>query len=73
MLISTGRLKHQPALASVVAPDEAVAVFAGYATTHPRAAKALAKAFDLPLDDPPAMAETVPIVRLTLEATTAME
>mgnify|MGYP001813940344 CR=1 FL=1 len=67
MLISTGRLQHRPAVASVVAPDEAVAVFADYATTRQKAAKALAKAFDLPLDAPLTMAETVPIVRFTLD------
>ena len=67
VLISTGRRQHHPAIASVVAPDEAVKVFADYATSHPRAAKALAKAFDLPFDAPEAMAETVPIVRLSLD------
>ena len=71
VLISTGRLKHEPAIASVVAPDEAVAAFADYATSHPKAAKALAKAFDLPLDAPESMAETAPIVRLTLGAASA--
>lgn len=73
VLISAGRRSHQPAMASVVAPDEAAAVFADYATSHPKAAKALAKAFDLPLDAPQTMAETVPIVRLTLGAATATE
>jgi deazaflavin-dependent oxidoreductase (nitroreductase family) len=64
--ISTGPVRHQRAEAAVVGTEEAADVFAGYAEHHPRAAKALSKALDLPLGDPQRMAAAVPIVRFTL-------
>lgn len=63
--ISTGRLRDVPAVASVLPPEEAAASFASYRARHPAAAKSLAKTLGLALDDPRAMADTVPAVRLT--------
>lgn len=64
--VSTGSLRNRPAEASVVGPAEAAEVFRDYGARHPRAARALAKALDMPLGDPERMAAVVPIVRLRL-------
>lgn len=65
--ISTGPLRGEPAVASVVDREEAASVFGDYAEAHPRAARALAKALGLPFDDSPALAAAVPLVRFTLD------
>lgn len=63
--ISTGSWQHRPAVASFVAPEEAATILAGYARDHPRAARVLAKRFNLPFDEPERVVEAVPLVRLS--------
>ncbi len=65
--VSTGRLKRRRARALVVTPEAAAEIFRRYAEDHPKAARALASTLGLPLDDPDAMARTVPVVRLAFE------
>jgi deazaflavin-dependent oxidoreductase (nitroreductase family) len=66
--VSTGPLRRVPAQAATVDLETAGEVFARYAQDHARAAKFLAKAFDIPTGDPAMMARTIPLVRITLES-----
>lgn len=65
--VSSGPMKQVSAHATVLERSDALRVFERYDTAHPRAARALAKAFRLPFGDANAMAELVPVVRLDLE------
>lgn len=64
--VSMGKIRKAPATARVLDAAAAAKVFADYTEAHPRAAKTLSKSVGLPLDDPEAMAASVPSVRLTL-------
>lgn len=64
--VSSGRLRDAPATAAVLDDATAAAVFAAYARNHQRAAATLSRSLGLPLDDPEAMAESVPTVRFTI-------
>lgn len=66
VVVSSGRLRDEPATAGVLDDAAAGAVFAAYTQNHPRAAATLSRSLGLPLDDPAAMARSVPAVRFTL-------
>ncbi len=65
--ISSGRIRDAPATANVLGKTDAIGVFERYANIHKTAARGLAKAFDLPLGDAEAMADLVPVVRLSFD------
>lgn len=67
VVVSSGSLREASAQASVLAKPDAARVFDRYATAHPKAARALATAFQLPFGDASAMADMVPVVRLSFE------
>lgn len=65
--LSTGRLRDVPARVEILEPTAAAEVFRRYARNHPRAAHALGRTLGIPFDDPPALAEKIPVVRFHLE------
>jgi deazaflavin-dependent oxidoreductase (nitroreductase family) len=62
--ISTGSWQRRPAVASLLGPEEAAAVLADHARRHRRAARRLARRFDVPVRQTERLARTVPVVRL---------
>lgn len=65
--VSSGRLRSKPATASVLSLEDAADVFAGYAEAHETAARVLGRSLGLDFTDPSAIANTVPVVRLTFD------
>ena len=65
--ISSGRIRDARATAIVLGKPDAAAVFERYADDHKTAARGLAKAFHLPFGDAAAMADLVPVVRLSFD------
>ena len=66
--VSSGRIHQAPATGRVVDAEAAAEVYAAYTEAHPRSVQALSKALGLPFEDPAVMAASVPLVRLTLDA-----
>ena len=65
VFITSGRTRHASATATVLAKPDAARVFDRYAANHSTAARGLAKAFQLPFGDAAAMADLIPVVKLT--------
>ena len=65
--VSSGRFRRVSATAEVLDKSDAVGVFERYGANHKTAARGLAKAFNLPFGDTAAMADLVPIVRLSFD------
>lgn len=65
--ISSGRIRDALATAKVLGRTDAIGVFERYAADHKTAARGLAKAFHLPFGDAAAMADMVPVVRLSFD------
>lgn len=65
--ISIGRVRHASATAAVLAKADAIGVFERYDANHTTAARGLAKAFHLPFGDATAMADLIPVVRLSFD------
>lgn len=68
VLISNGIRRSVPATATVLDATTSEAIFDQYRTTHPRAARTLARVFALPFDDGAAMARAIPVVRFTIRS-----
>jgi len=65
--ISSGRRRNVRATATALDTSVATKVFERYSVNHKSAARGLAKAFHLPFGDAAAMANLVPVVRLTFD------
>ncbi len=65
--ISSGPCRGVSATAKVLGKSDAIRVFERYANNHKTAARSLAKAFHLPFGDAAAMADLVPVVRLSFD------
>lgn len=67
VFISSGPIRHASTTATVLAKSDAIGVFERYGAEHKMAARGLAKVFHLPFGDASAMADLIPVVRLSFD------